>query len=658
MKQQRGWKMTVEFNINEVINFMTSDEYAKALRAGQKEYDACVSKGVYPYLMDLDDILANTEIECRTKLGLVEIPMDQIAGTYTKARSNAFARNFMPLFKRGTEFSCKWEALYDSMEEEGLRDPIVAYEFLNKFYVQEGNKRVSVSRYMGAVSIEGQVIRLIPKKTDAKEIEKYYEFLDFYDKTQINYLNFTKSGSYSLLLCATCEDPEAEWTDDQKLDLKSVYTNFRREFLAKGGSKLTLTAADALLIYLNIFGYEKAKQNLSADWKVDLTRIWKEFLVYSRENSITISLNPIEDPKRHTLAKLMSGRAYAAAWVYVKKPEQSAWTYSHELGREYVEDVLGTLLQTDAYFDVLPENAETAIEEIIRDGYNIIFLTSPQYIAAATKAAVEHPDIKILNCCLNMSYHHVRSYYLRMYEAKFLIGAIAGSLTPNNKIGYVADYPIFGSAASINAFALGASMVNPDAEVYLKWTTLKTDKYDNLFAENDVTLISSRDLNATASRNRDFGLFFNEEQPRNIAMPVWHWGKLYEEILRSIINGNWKDEENTVGLHSLNYWWGMSADAIEVIHSEKLSEDTKRLIRLLTKAIKSGEFHPFSDLIYFQDGTCIDAGAQMEPMEIIRMNKLVKNVRGFIPTIDDVREEFQMLIRMQGLFRPEAETQL
>ncbi len=637
---------------------MTSDEYLKALKAGQKEYDTCVSKGNYPYLVDLDDILANTEIESRIKLGLVDIPMDQIAGTYTKARSNAFARNFMPLFKRGSEFATKWEALYDSMEEEGLRDPIVAYEFLNKFYVQEGNKRVSVSKYMGAVSIEGQVVRLVPKKSEAKEIEMYYEFLDFYEKTQINYLNFTKIGSYALLLGATCEEPETEWDDDQKMDFKSVYTNFRKEFVAKGGTKLSLTASDALLIYLNIFGYDKAKNNISSDWKDDLTKIWKEFLIYSRENSIAISLNPIEDPKRHTLAKLMSGHNYAAAWVYVKRPEQSAWTYSHELGREYVEDVLGTQLQTDAYFDVTPENADEAIEGIIADGYDIIFLTSPQYIAAATKAAVEHPDVKFLNCCLNMSYHHVRSYYLRMYEAKFLIGAIAGSLTPNNKIGYVADYPIYGSAASINAFALGAAMVNPEAEVYLKWTTLKTNEYDSLFADNDITLISSRDLNAATSRSRDFGLFFNEEPPRNIAIPVWHWGKLYEEILRSILNGNWKDEENSVGLHSLNYWWGMSADAIEVIHSEKLSEDTKRLIHLLEKSIKSGEFRPFSDLIYFQDGSCIDTGAQMEPMDIIRMNKLVRNVKGFIPTIDDVRDEFQMLLKMQGLFRPETETNL
>ena len=48
-----------------------------------------------------------------------------------------------------------------------------------------------------------------------------------------------------------------------------------------------------------------------------------------------------------------------------------------------------------------------------------------------------------------------------MYEAKFLCGMIAGTLADNNRIGYIADYPIYGMTANINAFALGARMVNP-----------------------------------------------------------------------------------------------------------------------------------------------------------------------------------------------------
>ncbi len=629
---------------------MNYDEYVKAQRAGEKEYDYCTSKGKYPYLTYLDDLLSHVEVDYKTKLGLVEIPIGQIVGTCNANRSNAFARNFMPLLGKDTEFAMKWATLYDSLEEEGMRDPIVAFEFLNRFYVQEGNKRVSVSKYMGAVSVEGFVTRVVPKKTDNKEILLYYEFMSFYEKTGINYLTFSKEGNFLSLLNATCEDPEAEWTEDQKLDFKSVYVKWSKEFLARGGGKLPMTPADALLIYLNIFGYEKAKASISADFRRDIAKIWDEFLVHAAAQPIAFSLHPIEDPKKHTLSKLISSKKYAAAWVYEKPAEISAWTYGHELGREYVEDVFGNHLQTDAYFNVSAESAVSVMEEIIADGYNIIFMTSPQYIAACAKVAVEHPDVKILNCSLNMSYRHVRSYYVRTYEAKFMIGAIAGALTPNNRIGYITDYPVYGSAASINAFALGAAMVNPEAEIFLEWSTLKDHTPEDTFATHDVHLISSRDLNAPQHMSREFGLYLKGETPINYAMPVWHWGKLYEDILQSIQDGNWKDEEQAVGTQALNYWWGMSAEAVEVIYSQKLPAGTKQLLGLLEKNLRNGTFHPFSGVLEFQDGTKVDAGEQLAPEEIIRMDKLVANVHGFIPDIDDVREEYRAFIAAQGLF--------
>ena len=52
---------------------------------------------------------------------------------------------------------------------------------MNQFYVEEGNKRVSVMKYLGAYSIHAEVTRVLPKKTDSKENRIYYEFLDFFN---------------------------------------------------------------------------------------------------------------------------------------------------------------------------------------------------------------------------------------------------------------------------------------------------------------------------------------------------------------------------------------------------------------------------------------------------------------------------------------------
>ena len=84
----------------------------------------------------------------------------------------------MPLLEEDTEFAIKWSNLCEAHLEEGIHTPIIAYEYLNKFYVQEGNKRVSVLKYYEAVTIPGTVTRLVPARDDTLENKIYYEFLD------------------------------------------------------------------------------------------------------------------------------------------------------------------------------------------------------------------------------------------------------------------------------------------------------------------------------------------------------------------------------------------------------------------------------------------------------------------------------------------------
>ena len=42
----------------ECLFFMISDEYEKAMHLGQKEYSACINKGLHPYLTCMEDIMA------------------------------------------------------------------------------------------------------------------------------------------------------------------------------------------------------------------------------------------------------------------------------------------------------------------------------------------------------------------------------------------------------------------------------------------------------------------------------------------------------------------------------------------------------------------------------------------------------------------------
>ena len=123
---------------------MSVSEYIKARKKAQKVYRSQLLKGTYPYLQALDDLVSFSEITSESELGLIEIPLEAIVGTKTAGRKQAFASNFMPLLEENSEFARKWTALYRAHMEEGIRDPITAVEFMNRFYVVEGNKRVSV----------------------------------------------------------------------------------------------------------------------------------------------------------------------------------------------------------------------------------------------------------------------------------------------------------------------------------------------------------------------------------------------------------------------------------------------------------------------------------------------------------------------------------
>lgn len=148
--------------------------YRDVLKRAQKEFRSCTARGEYPYLPVLDDFVSKKDMLRTVDLGTIQVPLEFIVGTRTDGRAQAFARNFMPLMEEESEFACKWKRLCQSQLEEGIRDPIKAYEYMNRYYVEEGNKRVSVLKYFGADSIYARVTRIMPKRNDTRESELYY----------------------------------------------------------------------------------------------------------------------------------------------------------------------------------------------------------------------------------------------------------------------------------------------------------------------------------------------------------------------------------------------------------------------------------------------------------------------------------------------------
>ena len=634
--------------------------YKEALKLGQKEYRARAAKGQSPCLPVLDDFIAPERSAAGIDLGVVQIPTAFLVGVKSRSRVNAFAPNFMPILEEKTEFAMKWESLCQAHLSEGIRDPVKVYEYMNRFYVEEGNKRVSVLKFFDAVTIPAHVIRVLPEKNGEKETEIYYEFLAFYKYSKVNFIEFSKKGSYLALQQAVGKKSDEPWTEDERRHLSAACHYFGKAYTALGGEKLSSTPGDAMLSYIKVYGYPALCSAGLGEIKKNLGKMWEEVALQQEAAPIELKLSPAEEKKPGLLSSVIpSAPVRKVAFIYDKSPAISGWVLGHELGRQHVQRVFAGKIETTAYPDAMEGDALAVLEQAIADGNTLLFTTSPRLLQASLRAAVDHPEVVIMNCSLNESHRYIRSYYARMYEAKFIIGAIAGSLSESGQLGYICDYPIFGQIAGINAFALGAQMTNPRARVFLEWSSVKgVEGATRAITERGIHLVSSQDTAQLArGRRSSFGLSRLEgEKQLLLANPVWHWDIYYEEILRRMLSKTVKAEYESSS-KALNYYWGMSAGVVDLEYSDTLAPGTRRLADFLRESMRRELCNPFLTPLRTQDGRLIGEGQQTLSLEqIIAMDYLAENVEGGIPAYGELSALGQATVDMAGV-EPATATQ-
>ena len=634
---------------------MLTAEYAEALKLAQKEFRRCTAAGEYPYPPALDAFLSGEQFSGGIDLGLVSVPLEFVVGTRTAGRTNAFARNFMPLMEEGSEFAAKWQNLCQAHLEEGIREPVKAWEYMNRFYIEEGNKRVSVLKFFDADAVEARVTRIMPADRENREAALYFEFVEFYRAAKVNYIEFSRPGGYVRLQQLLGKSPNQVWTDEDRSRFHASYFFFRQAFNANGGEKLAITVGDAMLAYMELYGYQSLRGTSQTDLNKAVGQMWEEIALLQEQEPIAVKLDPEEEKPESLLAKVLpkaEPKKLKVGFIHDKNPALSGWTYGHELGREHVQRVFGGRIETAAYFNALDADPREVIELAIKDGCSVLFTTSPRLMPASLRAAVDHPKTVILNCSLNQSHRYIRTYYARMYEAKFIAGAIAGSLAGENDVGYVCDYPIYGQVAGINAFALGVSSVNPRAKVYLEWSGVDgVEAAAKRLTDRGIRLISSQDLARLADEGHaPFGLsILSEAGQTNLAMPVWQWGVYYESLLRRIQDKSFQ-AESSESPKALNYYWGMSAGVVEMHYSDKLPVATRKLAGLLEHTLRAGLCDPFRGPLYDQHGAQIVAKDEvLTPEQIIDMTWLNENVRGSIPAYEDLTDVGKATVGIAGI---------
>ena len=636
------------------------EEYLKALKMGQREVVELLAAGKSANPAVLDELLPEIDTLTVTDLGTMDIPSERIVGTKSAGRIAAFTPSFLPLLDVKTEFATKWINLCEAhLDNEGIRDAISCYEYLGNFYVQEGNKRVSVLRYFGAPRIPAVVKRVLPPMSDEPRIQAYYEFLDFYKATGLYIVQFRHPKDYARLLSLLGKEPGAKWTEEERRIFSARFQYFREALLAVNTKQLDILPEEALLLWLKLYSFESLSTLTAAELKRSVAGLWGDIVSVS-ESSVTVS-SRLEDSKPGILSWITLPDHLNVAFIHALSPATSGWGLGHDKGREYLERVMGDKVTVRSYFQGnTPEEAEKLIQQAVEEGAQVVFATVPQMTHATLKAAVKYPKIYFFCCSLDQPYSSIRTYYGRIFEAKFITGAIAGAMAQNNRIGYIASYPTYGVPASINAFALGAQLTNPRAQIELRWSCVKGTPQADFFADG-IRVVSNRDVPVHSEVFLNFcnyGTYLMDDKGDLIPLgsPVWVWGKFYESVIRGILSGSLKRDKDGSGR---NYWLGMDSGAIGIEISEKLPQGIRTLAEILRQGICDGKINPFARRVVSQDGAVrnADASTTFDTEELIHMNWLVDNVSGSIPAFNEILPMSRNMIRELGIYKEEIPPQ-
>jgi len=302
--------------------------------------------------------------------------------------------------------------------------------------------------------------------------------------------------------------------------------------------------------------------------------------------------------------------------IYINSQNDTAgYTYAHHKGITTAMENLGLSTDTNLkIIDNVPEDDEqvrTAIEQLAGQGCNIIFGISFGYLNAFAEAAEEYPDIVFCHATGYLSNDtNFNNYFGRIYQARYLSGIAAGYKSleiSNNNIGYVSAWgtEYAETCSGINAFALGALSVNPDAVVHVNQISTWGDQ--ELERQAAEVLISSYGCGVIAQHcdsaqpqivAQEQGVFgcgynsdmANEAPDAHLTAPVWNWDAYYATAMKAAM----EDPANFMTKVG-NYYEGLKAGFVDVSPlTANCTAETKEAIDLAKDLMTSGEWDVFS----------------------------------------------------------------
>ncbi|MDR0325978.1 MAG: hypothetical protein LBI19_07810 [Oscillospiraceae bacterium] len=548
-----------------------AEAYRAALKAGRRFVAEQNSAGRSGLLPVLEPLLSESCGEI--PLGLYEIPLKKIRGTYAAGRSHALSGSFMPILKEESEFAAKWRALYASALDKGIVEPIRVYEYLGYYYVMEGHKRVSVASVLSNYSLLAQATRLMPPSgAETPEHTVFFEILGGDRKKIIRHMWFSTAGRITGLREMAGGDEEL---------LENTFSTFRAAYHKQGfdHSLPGITTGDAFWQYAKLYGLPISVKD--SELQKNLARCRPQWELLSHPEPVKTVSGPAAVSK--PLFFIPRGTSPSVMFAYRNSQSRIA-AEAHEAGRF-------------ALRRAFPELLVSAVDELPTEiGSDVLFVTDPSLSDAALRAALENKNTLVL-LCHDEPVGITGTYCAKIEEAAFLMGALAGSLSQSARIGWLRPpYDLGGRGRDLQAFAQGASAARPAARVFMAEAGEDLNAVRRRWAERgvDAIILPRSDFGARPAVKAFPGVFAHlcslsrdGTIAETLAAAAWHWDAFYVKFIQSVIEGG-------VPAEQLHYRMGLDSGVLD-LHLTAQASGAKRCLSVFRHALSAGLLVPVDE---------------------------------------------------------------
>jgi basic membrane protein A len=348
-------------------------------------------------------------------------------------------------------------------------------------------------------------------------------------------------------------------------------------------------------------------------------------------------------PLRHAHAATTT-----VGFIYVGPRDDYGYNQAHAEGAAALKKMAGVKVVEE---ERIPETVqvEKTMESMINlDGATLLFPTSFGYFSPyILKEAEKYPKIRFEHAgglWTPKNPKNVGSYFGYIFEGQYINGIAAGSASKSGKLGFVAAKPIPQVLQNINAFTLGARLVNPKATTQVIFTgdwslPVKEAEATNSMIDQGIDVVtmhvdSPKVVVQTAAKRGAMVCGYHTSQAKlapeaYLTGAEWNWTGLYPKFVSMFMKGE----------AIPNFYRGAFKEGLikQSPYGPKVSAEARKRADEVKAQLTAGEYVIFKGPLKDNTGKmAVAAGSELiqtnatdEKLE--SMNFLVEGVLGSLP---------------------------